>query len=477
MNDSRDARTIPPDALTLPPAADQDFKKQSRPWTLYVAACPGRLDSDPIILLEEGELRIGRERDARAWPARCLVLPDPSVSRRHALLRLHGDKLTLVDCESSHGSRLNGRRVAEAALQPGDVVRLGHTVLVAGHGVPAPCEDAEGLGMVGRAPGVHELRTTIRRVAPSDLVVLAIGPTGTGKELVAQAVHAASRRTGAFVAINCAALPATLVENLLFGHRKGAYTGATTDEHGAFVRAQDGTLFLDEVGELPLESQPKLLRALENHEVTPLGATQQITVNARIVVATNVDLQAAVRAGRFREDLYARMAGVIVRPPPLSERREDIVPLLRRFLAARDLGERPMSAEFVETLLRHVWSRNVRELVKLAERLAVLHPQASRWERAMLDEEFQGASGSTSPLSAVAVAEPTASSPAPAPQSQPQDDEDDDATLKPPSREHLVALLEKCDGNVSLVARMVGRNRKQVYRWMDLYALRRGTGR
>jgi DNA-binding NtrC family response regulator len=438
-----------------------------------VAVCPGRLDYDPMILLEEGELRIGRERDPRAWPARCLVLPDPAVSRRHALVRLEGETLTLVDCNSSYGSYLNGRRVTEAALGPGDVVRLGHTVLVVGHGMPASREDAEGLGMVGRAPGVHELRTTIYRVAPSDLVVLAIGPTGTGKELVARAVHAASGRTGAFVAINCAALPAALVENLLFGHRKGAYTGATSDEDGAFVRAQDGTLFLDEVGELPLESQPKLLRALENHEVTPLGATQSITVNARIVVATNVDLQAAVRAGRFREDLYARLAGVIVRPPALVERREDIVPLFVRFLASRELGERRMSAEFVETLLRHSWPRNVRELVKLAERLAVLHPQAKRWERSMLDEEFQGdVAGATAPPAA-----PEAPPGAGGPVARTPTMEEEEAPLKPPSRDHLVALLEQCDGNVSRVARMMGRNRKQVYRWMDLYALGRGTGR
>ncbi|HEX2568603.1 MAG TPA: sigma 54-interacting transcriptional regulator [Polyangia bacterium] len=470
--DSRDARTLPPDALTLPPASDQDPGQEPCPWTLFVAVCPGRLDYDSMIVLEEGELRIGRERDPRAWPARCLVLPDPAVSRRHGLVRLAGDTLTLVDSNSSYGSYLNGRRVTEAVLAPGDVVRLGHTVLVVGHGLPAPHEDAEGLGMVGRAPGVHELRTTIRRVAPSELVVLAIGPTGTGKELVARAVHAASGRAGAFVAINCAALPAALVENLLFGHRKGAYTGASSDEDGAFVRAQDGTLFLDEVGELPLESQPKLLRALENHEVTPLGATQSITVNARIVVATNVDLQAAVRAGRFREDLYARVAGVILRPPALVERREDIVPLFTRFLATRELGERRMSAEFVETLLRHAWPRNVRELVKLAERLAVLHPQAKRWERSMLDGEFQAEAVSAAAPSAPET--PPGGTAAPPARTPPVED---DAPVKPPSRDHLVALLEQCDGNVSRVARMMGRNRKQVYRWMDQYSLGRGTGR
>jgi DNA-binding NtrC family response regulator len=445
---------------TLPPRPHQRSQAELQPWTVFVAACPGPGNSGTgaLIVLDAGGLRIGREEEAGA-SGPCLVLADPSVSRRHAVLCVEpaGDELMLLDCNSSYGVYVNGSPITRATLHPGDILRLGDSVLVVGRGQPAPVEEVNALGIVGRAPAIHELRRTLRRVAPSGLVILAQGQTGTGKELVARAMHDTSKRSGAFVAINCAALPAPLVENLLFGHRRGAYTGATSDEDGAFVRARGGTLFLDEVGELPLESQPKLLRALENREVTPLGAVHPVAVDARIVVATNVDLRAAVAAGQFREDLYARLAGLVVRSPPLIERREDIVLLLGHFFAHAGLAERPMDADFVESVLRYSWPRNIRELVKLCERLVVLHPHAARWERAMLDVEMQGAS-------APAITPRRAEGTGPIGEG-------------PPSRDQLIALLAQCDGNVTEVARLVGRNRKQVYRWMTSYALEPGTGR
>ena len=445
---------------TLPPRAHPSSQAEPQPWTVFVAASPGpsKPGNDALLVLDADGLRIGREEDPGA-SGPCLVLADPSVSRRHAVLCVEptSDELMLLDCNSSYGMYVNGAPITRATLRPGDILRLGDSLLVIGRGQPAPSEEAKALGIVGRAPAIHELRRILRHVAPSGLVVLAVGQTGTGKELVARAVHDTSKRSGAFVAINCAALPATLVENLLFGHRKGAYTGASSDEEGAFVRARSGTLFLDEVGELPLESQPKLLRALENREVTPIGAVHPVTVDARIVVATNVDLRAAVAAGHFREDLYARLAGLVVRSPPLLERREDIVPLLEHCFAQAELAERPMNADFVESVLRYAWPRNVRELVKLCERLVVLHPDAARWERAMLDVEMQGES---------------------APAVTPRRAEGTGQTgERPPSREQLIALLAQCDGNVTEVARLVGRNRKQVYRWMASYALEPGTGR
>ena len=446
---------------TLPPRPSQSFSAEPAPWTMFVAACPGPGSSgdDGFVMLDAGGLHLGREAAAAA-SGPSLVLADPSVSRRHALLSVkpENDELELIDCKSSYGTYVNGVSITRATLRPGDIVRLGDSLLVVGRGHPAPVEEAEALGIAGRTPVIHELRKTIRHVAPSGLVVMALGQTGTGKELVARAVHDTSKRSGAFVAINCAAMPATLVENLLFGHRKGAYTGATSDEDGAFVRARGGTLFLDEVGELPLESQPKLLRALENREVTPVGAVHPLMVDTRIVVATNVDLRAAAAAGHFRDDLFARLAGVIVRSPPLVERREDIVLLLERYFARAGLAGRPMDADFVEAVLRYSWPRNVRELVKLCERMVVLHSHASRWERAMLDEEMQGELASALTLRRAAGA------------SQP-------AGEGPPSREQLIALLAQCDGNVSEVARLSGRNRKQVYRWMASYALEPGTGR
>jgi hypothetical protein len=367
------------DLPTLPPRASQRLHAEPEPWTIFVAASPERPSGDGFAVLDAGGLHLGREAATEA-SGPSLVLADPSVSRRHALLSIkpEDDELEVIDCKSSYGTHVNGVSITRATLRPGDVLRLGDSVLVVGRGHPAPAEEVEALGLVGRTPAIHELRKIIRHVAPSGLVVMALGQTGTGKELVARAVHETSKRDGAFVAINCAAMPATLVENLLFGHRRGAYTGATSDEEGAFVRARGGTLFLDEVGELPLESQPKLLRALENREVTPVGAVHPLTVDTRIVVATNVDLRAAVAAGHFRDDLYARLAGVVVRSPPLVERREDIALLLERCFARAGLAGRPMDADFVEAALRYAWPRNVRELVKLCERLVVLHAHAAQ---------------------------------------------------------------------------------------------------
>ena len=301
----------------------------------------------------------------------------------------------------------------------------------------------------------------MRKVAPSTLPVLIVGPTGTGKELVARALHEESGRKGRVVAVNCAALPATLVESVLFGHRKGAYTGAIADQDGAFVQANGGTLFLDEVGDLALEAQPKLLRALENGEVTPVGAAQALAVDVRVVAATHVPLDAALEEGRFRRDLYARLAGVVVKTPALADRREDVPLLFAAFLG--EGGTRPMSADFVESLLAYSWPFNVRELKKLAERLVVLHAGAPLWERGMLDDEMREAA-------AVAPEEiPAArSSRGTAPPSSKD---------HPPPREELIALLERCDGNVSRVASLVQRNRKQVYRWMKQHAVDPGTGR
>jgi DNA-binding NtrC family response regulator len=332
-------------------------------------------------------------------------------------------------------------------------------VIVLGSGAPAPPEDAHGLGILGRSPLVANLRAVVRKVGPSALPVLVVGPTGTGKELVARAVHAESRRSGSFVALNCAALPPTLVESALFGHKKGAYTGAVADQDGAFVQADGGTLFLDEIGDLALEAQPKLLRALENGEVTVLGSTRPVSVDVRVVAATHVPLEAALDEGRFRRDLYARLAGVVVETPALSARREDVLLLFDAFLGAENA--RPASADFVESLIAYGWPFNVRELRKLAERLAVLHADAPRWERGMLDDEMLAAVGAL----------PAGSPPAPRGTEPPV------ANDRPPAREELIALLEKCEGNVSRVAELVRRNRKQVYRWMEQHAIEPGTGR
>jgi DNA-binding NtrC family response regulator len=440
---------------TLPMGADRGAREQSRPFYLWVARSPGTLDVFPISALRT---HLGREPGAGVD----LVLSDPAVSRVHAVLVAYPgeDTLWFQDLESSNGVFVNGRKVDGAAVRAGDVIRVGDSVLVVGRGSPAPAEAARDLGLVGRALPVVELREVIRKAAPSALPVLIIGPTGTGKELVARALHEQSGRAGRVVAVNCAALPATLVESVLFGHRKGSFTGATSDQEGAFVQANGGTLFLDEVGDLSLEAQPKLLRALENGEVTPVGATSPLAVDVRVVAATHVPLDAALGEGRFREDLYARLAGLVIKTPALADRREDIPLLFSSFLGER--GERPMSADFAESLVAYGWPFNVRELKKLADRLLVLHPEAPLWERGMLDDEMVRAPSAEPPPEA--ERRPGSSKP-PAPRTG------------PPPREELIALLDQCEGNVSKVAELMQRNRKQVYRWMKQHAVDPGTGR
>ena len=402
--------------------------------------------------LRTAELRLGR--DPAPGPYARVTVDDSRISRSHASIRIDGEEARIRDLQSSNGLFVDGRQVTEAPLEAGTVLRVGDTLLVISDGAPEAPPPAEGdLGMVGRSPQLAEVRRVIRKVAPSTVPVLVSGETGTGKELAALALHEGSRRQGTFVPINCAALPGDLVESILFGHRKGAFTGATGDQDGAFTRAHGGTLFLDEVGELTLEAQPKLLRVLEDGQVTPVGAARPHLVDVRLLAATNVSLESAVGSGRFRQDLLARLAGVSIEMPPLRQRLVDLPLLLGHFLPPA-LRSRPASEDFLEALLLEPWPQNIRQLARLAERLALFHPTGERWELGMLEERQRRR-----------VLERGAAVPAPPPLSG------------PPTREELLALLAQHGGNVSLLAKHVGRNRKQVYRWMDELGVSRGTGR
>jgi DNA-binding NtrC family response regulator len=240
--------------------------------------------------------------------------------------------------------------------------------------------------IIGRSPAMQQVFATVRKVAPTRSTVLLVGESGTGKELVARAIHeqgvessgqgGGTLRTPRFLAINCAAIPHDLLENQLFGHRKGAFTGADKDQAGVFVHAESGTVFLDEIGELPLATQAKLLRAIEQKEVFPVGANEPLLVEARILAATNKNLAAEVEQGRFREDLYYRLNVVSIRIPPLRERREDIPDLVEFLLAkhARTLGKRisGVTHETMQLLMACRWKGNVRELDNALQRAVIL---------------------------------------------------------------------------------------------------------
>jgi len=226
--------------------------------------------------------------------------------------------------------------------------------------------------IVGLSDGMHQVTDMIKRVAPSEATVLIEGESGTGKELVARAIHDLSERhRNPFVAVNCAAIPRELLESELFGHLRGAFTGAVADRVGKFEQAEGGTLFLDEVGELPLELQPKLLRALQEKEVEPVGGVPR-SVDVRLVAATNRHLETALEEGAFREDLYYRLAVVPLQLPPLRQRREDIVVLLRHFLERHGSPGVEMSQALVQQLTAYRWPGNVRELQNVVERMLVM---------------------------------------------------------------------------------------------------------
>jgi DNA-binding NtrC family response regulator len=238
-------------------------------------------------------------------------------------------------------------------------------------GQDAPCP-----GIIGHGARLHAIMQAVSTVAKTDATVLVHGETGTGKELVARAIHVQSERKGAFVKLNCAAVPANLLESELMGHEKGAFTGAIARRTGRFEAAQDGTLFLDEIGEMPPELQPKLLRLLQEREFERLGSNQTIRSTARVVAATNRDLSALVGQQRFREDLFYRLNVFPIEVPPLRERKEDIPDLTRHFLTvfARRTGRQlePISPEFFDRLCAHNWPGNIRELMNVIERAAIL---------------------------------------------------------------------------------------------------------
>ena len=319
----------------------------------------------------------GSDATVGSAPGNQLCIADPQVSRIHCELRVRPGAVTLRDRGSTNGTFVDGVRVRDVDLPGGALVRVGASAFrVEVNDEPAFVEisDRTELGeLVGGSIEMRRVYATIERVAPGETTVLLQGETGTGKEVVARTVHALSRRSaGPFVAVDCGSIPANLFESELFGHVRGAFSGAVSDRRGVFEEAHGGTLFLDEIGELPLELQPKLLRALETRSVRPVGGNVARPVDVRIVAATNRPLAQAVNEGLFRDDLYYRLAVVDVALPPLRARPEDIAPLARHFFARLRGTDAPLPPEFAASLARREWPGNVRELRNFVERAVAL---------------------------------------------------------------------------------------------------------
>ena len=310
------------------------------------------------------EVRIGSGRGVD------LVLLDPTVSRHHLTLRAETTGIRVIDAGSRNGTTVDGLRVVDAYARQDSLIAVGGSTLrlhVTADVVELPLSSRESFGgLIGRSIPMRRVFTVLERVAPCDDTVLIEGETGTGKELAAEAIHEESQRApGPFVVFDCSAVAANLIETELFGHVRGAFTGAIADRVGAFESADGGTLFLDEIGELPLELQPKLLRAIERFEIRPVGSSLPRRVDVRIVAATNRNLAEESSRGRFREDLFYRLAVVRITLPPLRERAEDIPLLAQHFASARDRrggADHVLSHEALEALSLRAWPGNVREL-------------------------------------------------------------------------------------------------------------------
>jgi DNA-binding NtrC family response regulator len=315
---------------------------------------------------EGKEVTIGSQGDNHC------VLNDPTVSRHHAAIEETEEGYVLRDLGSTNGTFLSGIPIKEAYLEYGSIIGLGNTRLQfvpLEETVEIPPSQENYFGDVfGGGIEMKRIFTMLKKISPTDITVTIEGETGTGKELVARAIHSRSQRVkGPFVVIDCGSISKSLIESELFGHEKGAFTGATQARRGAFEMANGGTIFIDEIGELGLEMQPKLLRVLEQREVRRLGGNEVFKVNVRVIAATNRDLASEVQRGRFREDLFYRISVVKVHLPPLREKGEDIPFLAQQF--AREFreqygsgGDAAVSVEALEILRHYHWPGNVREL-------------------------------------------------------------------------------------------------------------------
>jgi len=422
---------------TLAETAPDREARPPRPLLVYVLNYDDLLRDDGAVFGLDRTLSIGRgEVDRVTLRGSQLAIPDPRASSEHVRLERRGGGFVVVDLGSRNGTRVNGQPAQSHRLLDRDLIEIGRSLFVyrevADELADAMLARDHRLGpTVTRSPETIALVRDLDRIAPTKEPVLVLAETGAGKEIVCGELHARSGRRGPLRAVDCGAIPESLFESTLFGHRKGAFTGAAETRTGEIVRSSGGTLFLDEVGNLPASAQAKLLRVLETAEVTPVGGDRPRRVDLRCVAATNADLFATATA--FREDLVRRLAGWIARIPPLRERREDLGALSAHLLRDAGVSRASIRPEAARALFTGRFPGNIREL------------------RAVLRSAALLAGDGPIELSHLPPGEVEAA---------------------PPSdRDALAAALTAARGNVSAAARSLGTHPRQVYRWVDKYGL------
>jgi DNA-binding NtrC family response regulator len=431
-------------------------------------AVPGSPESSVRVRAATLEVRSGPDAGRRArldsprfivgtGESADLVLTDPTVSREHLTLILGPDGVVLRDHASRNGTLVGGARIREVILEGDAVLTLGKTVIAIQldsglSDILVATRDRFGEAF-GVSTAMRHAFAMLERAAATDVTVLLEGESGVGKEVLARGLHDESaRREGPFVAVDCGAIPAGLIESELFGHAKGAFTGAGADRLGLFEQADGGTLFLDEIGELPLDMQPRLLRVLELREVRPVGARDTRKINVRIVAATNRNLPTAVAEGSFRKDLFYRLSVARIVVPPLRDREEDIEPLATMFLR-RALGSSDAEvAPDIKAMLRtHRWPGNVRELKNVIDRHALM---GVRDRQSLFDGQAPGAPGSPENLWSMGFHEARRT------------------LLDDFERSYLTRALEASGGVVVRAAERAGIPRPTFYRMLDRLGLK-----
>jgi DNA-binding NtrC family response regulator len=392
-----------------------------------------------------------------ADPACDVVLADTAVSRRHCSIAPSDAGFVVTDLSSRNGTFVDQVAITRATLPAGSIVRVGASslqLLPDEVAIELEPSTASAFGtLYGESLAMRRVFAMLERASGSDASILFIGESGTGKELAARAVHDHSKRAhGPFVVFDCGATSETLIESDLFGHRKGAFTGASGDRIGAFAQAHGGTLFLDEIGDLPLALQPKLLRLLEAGEVTPLGATKSEHYDVRVVAATHHDLWSEAETGGFRGDLYYRLAVVEVHLPPLRQRLGDLAELVARLLAHLGVEPTPITGASLDRLASYHWPGNVRELRNVIARAVALSAPATPFDRMPI--LLRASSRASEPE------RPRASADRPFHEAK-------DELVNRFEREYLEDLLRRASNNMTDAAQRAGLERKYLYRLLE----------